>query len=104
MKNTNKENIVKKIMPEVFLKKILSYPYENIGNFRIFYITDALDIEQIQQSRDISVCSSIENFKQNLETETKNNLYISQYLINRTLLENLLRNSAQSKNIFWGSD
>lgn len=100
----DKKNIIKKIMPEVFLKKILSYPYENIGSFRIFYITDTLDIEQIQQSRDVTVCQSIESFKQNLEEETNNNLYISKYLINRILLENLLKNSAQSKNIFWGSE
>ena len=100
----NRENLIKKVMPEIFLKKILSYPYEKIGNSHIFYVSETVDIEQLYNSKSVSVCSNIEAFKQELEQERNVNLYVSQNLVNRTLLEKLLKSSAQSKNIFWGSD
>ena len=102
MDKTDQKKIIKQITPDIFLKKVLSYPYENIGYSHVFHIEDGLDIEQVCASKKVLVCDSVAVLRENLESSEKVNLYVSKNLVNRVLLEELLKASAQSKNILWG--
>lgn len=96
------KEILKQVMPDIFLKKVLSYPYEHIGYSYVFHLEDALDIEQIQACKKVLICDSVEALRASMESDETVNLYISKNLINRVLLEELLTASSQSKNILWG--
>ena len=60
------KEILKQVMPDIFLKKVLSYPYENIGYSYVFHLEDALDIEQIQACEKVLICDSVDVLKLNL--------------------------------------
>ena len=102
MDKATKNAIIKKITPNVFLKKVLSYPYENIGLSRVFHLENPIDIEQVCAMKKVLVCENVDMLKASLESSTPVNVYVSKNLVNRVLLEELLNASAQSKNIFWG--
>ena len=103
MGTVKQKQILKQVMPDIFLKKVLSYPYEHIGSSYVFHLEEALDIEQIQACKNVLVCDSVDVLKTSLESDEKVNLYVSKNLINRVLLEELLKESSQSKNILWGT-
>lgn len=102
MKKEEQKNIVVKVMPDIFVKKILGYPYENIGFARVFNLEDAVDIEQVCASQKVLVCTNVDVFKEALEAGKKANLYVSKNLVNRLLLEELLNMTSQHINVFWG--
>ncbi|MBQ8436703.1 MAG: hypothetical protein IJX20_03540 [Alphaproteobacteria bacterium] len=96
------KEILKQVMPDIFLKKVLSYPYEHIGYSYVFNLEDALDVEQIQACEKVLICDSVDALRTGMESDETVNLYISKNLINRVLLEEILTASSQSKNILWG--
>ncbi|MBE6450942.1 MAG: hypothetical protein E7016_03140 [Alphaproteobacteria bacterium] len=96
------KEILKQVMPDIFLKKVLSYPYEHIGYSYVFNLEDALDVEQIQACKKVLICESVDALRASMESDETVNLYISKNLINRVLLEEILTASSQSKNILWG--
>lgn len=96
------KEILKQVMPDIFLKKVLSYPYEHIGYSYVFNLEDALDVEQIQACKKVLICESVDALRAGMESDETVNLYISKNLINRVLLEEILTASSQSKNILWG--
>lgn len=102
MMNIGKNRTNEQMVPEVFLKKCLSGIYENIGSCRVFAIKDVLDLEYVAKSSQVAVCSSVEQFKNNLENNPKSNLLVSENLINRILLHKFLEETSQSKNILYG--
>lgn len=102
MVETGENKMIETIIPETFLKKCLSGVYENIGLCRVFNIKDALDLEYVAKSKEVDVCNSIEQFKNNLEDSSQSNLLVSANLINLVLLRKILEATSQNKNILYG--
>lgn len=92
------------ISSEMFLKQILSGPYETVGGCRVFIIDREADIKEAARSDKVAVCADIAAFKQNLGSTGAPNVMISQHLLNRTLLTQLAEASSSEKNIIWIND
>lgn len=101
MTTAKQHKIVDKMSAELFLKKILSMPYEVMGMSRVFYVVDKIESEEVAGSSSVTVCHNVEEFKRELEEGSKSNLQVSRNLINEPLLRDILQSSSQTKNILW---
>lgn len=101
MSDKKQQKILGKIAPELFLKQVLSGSYELVENNNVYYVDDAVVLQEIVKSTDVDLCRTIDDFKSKLVLG-KPNLLIDRNLLNKVLLKELAATSSQSKNIILG--